>query len=161
MSFKLAVLGLVFLTGCSTSATITRRYGNPFDAQIISSDENSVYVETSRGKQTIAREEIADVDHPGNVAAVIGAVVTGYGLLNIAEGAPLCDQQGPAFCVGVVTPALIGGSIMIWGLATYAGSTQALQKTEQKTAKGRLLVLPTHQFAGLPKTPGLSVVSTF
>jgi hypothetical protein len=161
MSFKLAVLGLVFLTGCGTSATITRRSGTAIDAEIISSDEENVYVRSASGTQPIPRREIADVDHPGNVAAVIGGVVAVYGAANIAVGAPQCDEGGPAYCVGVFTPAVIGGSIFIWGLATYDGSVKALENPEQKTRSGQVLVLPTHQFAGLPKTPGLSVVGTF
>ncbi len=162
MSFKLAVLGLVFLTGCGTSATITRRSGTAIDAKIVAGDEKNVHVEVANGySQAIPREDIADIDHPGNVAAVIGGIVTAYGVANIAVGAPECDRQGPAYCIGVVTPAIIGGSIMLWGIATYTGSVMALQDGGQKTNQGRLIVLPTHQFAGLPKTPGISVGGTF
>lgn len=161
MMFKWSVIGLAFLTGCGTSATITPRYGNAFDAEIIAGNETTVHVEGRGGSQAVDRAEIADVDHPGNVAAVIGGVVTAYGVANIAVGAPQCSKEGAAYCVGVFTPAIVGASIMTWGIVTYVGSVLALGDTPRKPREGHVFVLPTHEFAGRPKTPGLSVGSTF
>lgn len=167
MSFNWSRVGLslpmllAVVTGCSTSATITPRFGSPFDAKIVSGDREFVYVEGPGGPQTIPRSDIADIDHPGNVAAVIGGVVGAYGVANIAVGAPECEKQGPAFCVGVFTPAAVGLSVMIWGIATYVGSVSSLSEGERKGQQGQFFVLPTDQFAGQPNTPGITVGSTF
>lgn len=161
MMFKWSVIGLALLTGCSTSATITPRYGNAFDAEIIKSDGTTVHVKGPDGSRALKRAEIADIDHPGNVAAVIGGVVAAYGVANIAVGAPQCAKEDPSFCVGVFTPAIVGASIMTWGISTYIASVVAFGDTPRKPQVGHVFVLPTHEFAGQPKTPGLSVGSTF
>jgi hypothetical protein len=167
MSFKSSVVGLslpvllLALTGCSTSATITRRFGSPRDAKIVGSDSENVYVETLGGRDAIPRSEITDIDHPGNVAAVIGGIVAAYGAANIAVGVPQCEKQGAAFCTGVFIPAVVGVSVMTWGLGTYGSSVSAVSDGAPKEQQGRFFVLPTDKFAGQPSTPGITVGSTF
>jgi hypothetical protein len=50
---------------------------------------------------------------------------------------------------------------MGWGLATYIGSVTALDKTPALQQTGRFFVVPTDQFAGQPKTPGVTVGGIF
>jgi hypothetical protein len=162
MAFKWSLLGLVLLTGCGTSATITRANAPAIDGKIIGGDSSDVYIETRSGvSDTVPRSEITDIDHPGNVAATIGALVTAYGGANIAVGLPQCDKQGSAYCAGVFMPIGIGLPVMIWGIATYAGSVSALGNSPSRERQGSLFVLPTHEFAGQPKTPGVSVGASF
>lgn len=167
MSLNWSVVGLslpVLLlasTGCSTSATITRRFGSPVDAKIVGGDSENVYVERFGGRDAIPRSDIVDIDHPGNVAAVIGGIVAAYGAANIAVGAPQCEEQGPAFCTGVFIPAVVGVSVMTWGLGTYGGSVSSLSDGAPQGRQGRFFVLPTDKFAGQPSTPGITVGSTF
>jgi hypothetical protein len=160
MNLKLCAVALVLLTGCGTSATITQRFGS-IDATIVGGDRENIYVETPGGlNQSIPKADIVDVDHPGNVAATIGGVVTAYGVANIAVGMPQCDREGPAFCMGVFLPAAIGVSLITYGVGTYVGSTTAMDKTPERGV-GSLVIVPTHEFAGRPKTPGLSVAGSF
>lgn len=95
------------------------------------------------------------------VAATIGGVVTAYGVANIAIGMPQCEKEGAAFCTGVFLPATVGVSLLTYGLGTYIGSTSAMNKAPEQSVLGSLKIAPTHEFAGLPKTPGVSVAGSF
>ncbi|UQA62787.1 hypothetical protein [Polyangium aurulentum] len=161
MSFKWFFLCLAFLTGCSTSANITRHNAPEISAKIVGGDGENIYVESPTGRQPIRRSDIADVDHPGDAAAVIGGVLTGYGAVNIVMGAPKCESEGAAFCTGVFAPAAIGIPLMLWGTIVKMNSVSAMNEGADPGRSARVLVLPTHQFAGQPKTPGVSVVGTF
>jgi hypothetical protein len=161
MSFKWSVFALLLLNGCGTSAVITTRSGTPYDAKIGGGDSDAIYVKGPRGPERVSRSEIVDIDHPGNVAATIGGIVTAYGVANIAVGAPLCGDQGPAFCVGVFTPALIGVAVMGWGLSVYDASVTAASGDAPTEKQGSVFVVPTHQVAGQAKSPGLLVGGTF
>ncbi|MGK3987322.1 hypothetical protein WME99_30045 [Sorangium sp. So ce136] len=162
MAIKLSVLGLVFLTGCGTTATITRVNGPTVEAKVVGSDAMNVYVEGPSGfQETIRHEDIKDIDHPGSTAGVLGGIVTAYGALNIGVGLPQCEAQGAAYCTGVFLPLGIGLPIMIWGIATNVTSRSALKQTPVTGQQGSFFVAPTHQFAGRPETPGLSVGGTF
>jgi hypothetical protein len=162
MAFKTSLLALALLTGCGTTATITRANAPAIDAKIVRSDKDEVYVETTSGEaMTVPRGEIKDVDHPGNVAATIGALVTAYGVANVAVGLSECDHQGAAYCAGVFTPVSIGLPVMLWGLVTYGSSVSALGKPAAPQRTGRMFVAPTDRFAGQPDTPGLTVGSAF
>lgn len=74
---------------------------------------------------TVSRDTITDIDHPGNVAATIGGILTGYGIVNIIAGAGDCDRYGGAYCTGVFLPASIGAPIMAFGLYQWVRSTNA------------------------------------
>jgi hypothetical protein len=161
MDLKWFAVGLVLLTGCGTTATINTRSESPFDGTIIGGNSEEVRVHVQNHVRTIPRNQIEDIDHPGNVAATIGGVVTGYGIVNIAIGAPECDRQGPAFCMGVFIPAAVGLPLMIWGITTYVGSVRALNKAPNEVTAQRFFVVPTTQVAGQPQTPGLVAGGSF
>jgi hypothetical protein len=161
MTFLVTALGLASLTGCGTTATISRVNEPTVEAKIIGGDERDVHVDANGTTITIPRSTITDIDHPGNVAGVIGGIVSAYGVANVAVGAENCDKEGAAYCTGVFLPIGIGLPIMIYGIATYSGSTSALKEKPIRVGQGSLFVLPTHEFAGQPKTPGLSVGGTF
>jgi hypothetical protein len=122
--------------GCSTTATITRISGPPIEASIEGGSPSSIVLE---GGAVVSRNDIRDVDHPGNVHAVVGGVILGYGLLNIAAAASTCGDSGEfvskgeqnAFCVGMVTPALVGLGMTIWGLVVNSESKSALNDTSR------------------------------
>jgi len=88
---------------CSTTATITRRSDPPLEAKIVRGTPVSVIVVDGDSDRAIARDEIVDIDHPGNVSAVAGGLLSAYGLFNIAVGAPLCDEKGGAVLRGRVS----------------------------------------------------------
>ena len=110
--------------GCATTATVSHD-GEEDEVKIL--DSNSRQIRVSKGEQeyTIDKSSIRDIDHPGNVAAAIGALLTVYGVINIAVGEPKCHEKGAAFCTGVFTPAAVGLPLLVWGLIVWHGSTNA------------------------------------
>lgn len=143
--------------GCGTMATVSTRSGHTAEAEIVSSDEENIHVQYGNrgGRDTIPRASVTDIDHPGNVAATIGTLVTAYGVANIAVGAPECDRQGPAYCTGVFLPAAIGLPIMAWGFYTYFSSVSAA------SSGPRVAVLPTASFQKKNESFGANVVVSF
>lgn len=125
---------LIACAGCSTTATIHRRSGPPVEAKILGGTPDAIVIRTwgNRG-DTIPRSEILDIDHPGNVHAVAGGALTGYGAFNIAVGAPTCTNRGEfgsdaeqyAFCAGVFAPLTVGSLMLLWGWLTHDASTGA------------------------------------
>ena len=76
---------------------------------IVNSNDETVEVQGESQNYEPLRANIADVDHPGNVLAAIGGVLTSYGLVNIFLGAPHCADReiGTSYCLGVFTPAVL------------------------------------------------------
>ncbi len=140
----LLCLGLAaFATGCGTTATITRRSEPPLEAKITRHDTRKVYVETfaGGGEVGIPRQDVVDIDHPGNVAATIGGVLSGYGVANIIVGARQCDTQGAAYCTGVFLPAALGVPLLIYGVSMWGSSVDAAGNADKSTAR-RVTVVP-------------------
>ena len=120
---------LMFVTGCSTTATVSRRSGPPIEGHIQGGSKNSIMIEADGHGVVVPRSDIEEIDHPGNVHTLIGGLLLGYGVFNIAVGVPECDNrprdERTAYCIGVFTPAVLGAAIMIWGLVTNGGSKSA------------------------------------
>ena len=155
---------LALLGGCTTTATIRRSKSNggTVEARILSADNKNVYLESYPNRIAIRRDEIADIDHPGNAAAVIGTVLTVYGVFNIDVAAPQCQRRGAAFCTGVFLPAAIGVPLTIWGLAVYLRSVTALNAdTPTSPRYGQLFLLPTPQLTADAHSPGLTLGGRF
>lgn len=115
---------------CSTTATIYRSNGMMMEGSIEGGSPSSITVTPNYGApQEVPRSDITEIDHPGNVHALVGGIVLAYGVANIAVGMEECERQGGAFCVGVFTPAVIGTGMLIWGLATWIGSNSAADDT--------------------------------
>ncbi len=130
MPFALAVLA-----GCGSSALLSMKRGVLVDGRITGGDSDSVFVESASQEGTshlaVPRAEITDIDHPGNVAATLGGILSAYGTANAAVGAPGCDQRGGgAFCVGVFLPLAIGIPVFIYGLVTWQRSRSAAAAVE-------------------------------
>ncbi|HYH96338.1 hypothetical protein [Hyalangium sp.] len=128
MSTKITVtlLASILISGCSTTASISRTNGRELEAKIQRSTPGAVVVQTNGGSEvSISRSDITDIDHPGNASAVVGLLLSTYGAINIAAGAPKCSEGGGAFCTGVFLPAAIGFPMLIWGLSTWLGSSNA------------------------------------
>lgn len=116
------------LCGCGTKAIIQRANAPSFEGEIVKSDSEYLYVELdySATPMTIPRTEVRDIDHPGNVAAIIGGILSAYGVLNIIAGVEQCDKSA-AFCSGVFLPASIGLPTMIYGIAVWHRSVSAAE----------------------------------
>ncbi|HEY3498742.1 MAG TPA: hypothetical protein VGK73_28820 [Polyangiaceae bacterium] len=118
---SLVILSLALLAGCSTTSTIIRVSEADVEGDIVGGSPQSIFVATDAGDEyEIPREDIAEIDYPGNVHTGVGIGVLTYGVLNIAVGVPQCtDRNGSdqaAFCAGVFLPAAIGLGLMAWGL---------------------------------------------
>lgn len=66
--------------GCSKNAIIYNAHGAAIEGPIIRSDVDSITVDVNGTPQTISRENISDIDHPGNGWLVAGAINTGIGV---------------------------------------------------------------------------------
>ena len=117
--------------GCGTTATIYRSDELIFEGTIEGGSRDRILVTSKDGmRKEISREEIVDIDHPGNVHALIGGIVLAYGIGNIAVGMEECQSSGDgAYCVGIFTPAAIGTGLLAWGLATWTGSRGSVNDT--------------------------------
>ena len=66
---------LICLSACS-SATIYRHNAPDLEASIVGGEADYLYVETEDGRVVrIARKNVTEIDHPGNVEAVIGGIL--------------------------------------------------------------------------------------
>lgn len=110
----LAVLTSLALMGCAT-ATIHRRGQHDLEGAIQSSNAQFVYVRTGDGQVVaVPRADIAEVDHPGNVAAVVGGVFAG-GAVGLVVGGGVAGHaaDGARQGDGDVT----GGLLAVSGIA--------------------------------------------
>jgi hypothetical protein len=150
----------VLAMGCSTTATIARVGEPEIEGKIVASGDGLLQVETRAGNTPVAMQNVTDIDHPGNVAGTIGALVTAYGVTNIVVGMPQCERQGGAYCVGVFLPAAIGLPLAIWGFATWGKSKYAANEgTRPKDVS--LMVLPAAGFEKKNTFLGASATITY
>jgi hypothetical protein len=146
--------------GCGTAATITRVDSPPLEGKIVASADDILQVETKAGNTPVAMQSVSDIDHPGNVAGTIGALVTAYGAYNIYVGMPQCERQGGAFCVGVFLPAAIGLPLTIWGFTTW-GRSKVAASQGSKPSDVAVTVLPTAAFEKNNTFVGASATVTY
>lgn len=140
MRVRLTLAFLTGLCGCSTAANIHLVAGGRVEARIQSSDPENLFVRAGTGVEVpIPREEISEVDHPGNVVAVIGGVLSAYGAINIARGGGTCGraEMAVAACLGVFLPGTIGTSMLVWGLKTWLGSVHAADSSRSQDSLAR------------------------
>jgi hypothetical protein len=75
-----ALAAMVCFEGCTATATIVRNDSPNNEAEILQSDERALYVQGAQGRTyRIGRESVITIDHPGNVEAVIGGILLGFG----------------------------------------------------------------------------------
>jgi hypothetical protein len=125
------VAGLA-LSSCNPTATIHQRGGARTEGEILGSDHGALYVRTEKGKKTISRGKVTEIDHPGTTAMVTGVVLALGGL---SEGvyAGTQWQETPVEDRNVVyTQMAVGGAVLItgvtlaiWGASVHGQSKQA------------------------------------
>jgi len=146
--------------GCGTTATISRINEPEIEGTIVSSDDGILSVETRAGNAAIPQRSVTDIDHPGNVAATIGTLLTGYGVANIAIGASNCERGGAAYCLGVFLPATIGLPLMAWGFTTWGKSVYAASE-RSKPNDVSFIVLPAAGFQKNDRFLGANATITY
>ena len=120
-----AIICAAGTAACSTTATIHRRSGVEEEASVVGSTRTVLVVKSGERERQIPYHDVVDIDHPGNVHALVGTLLLAYGVLNIAVGSPRCEKEGAAFCVGVFLPATVGAGMAIWGFTVWSSSRSA------------------------------------
>lgn len=121
---------LTVCAGCMT-ATLKRARQPDIESRIVGSDARVIYVRNDAGKTFgIPRNEVADIDHPGNVLVTIGVPLAAVGGLYLrAAGDGSSSGQGPLQAAGFVflTPGvfLVGLGLYEWITSSNAASPGA------------------------------------
>ncbi|HTQ02753.1 MAG TPA: hypothetical protein VMI54_02810 [Polyangiaceae bacterium] len=135
MSYRVLGACVLLTFGCSTTSTITRINEAPVEGDIVGGSPDSIFVRGDNGREyEIPRDDVSDIDYPGNVHTNVGVGVLAYGVLNIAVGMPKCNRQTDnqaAYCTGVFLPAAIGAGLIVWGLIVHHGQTAAVADTSR------------------------------
>jgi hypothetical protein len=160
--FGLAV-AVAVLAGCGATIVRSPKDGGPLYGKIVGNGETRMYVETTSGDRVgVYHADIESIDHPGNVAAVVGSVLTLYGLYSAGVGLRHCDDRGAAFCTRVIAPAAIGIPLFIGGLVTYVGSVSAAKQGTPKGFVARFFVSPATRGDGqVAQGASLGLAGTF
>jgi len=146
----IACVALFAFSACSNTATITRRSGPNFEASIEDSDSDSVYVRSGNGAlYRVPRNDIVDIDHPGNVHLAIGAALLLWGTLMLVV--PARSDAEWSFGPGVYALVLgIPGAILaLYGGVTY-GSSVLSAHSSKAPEPARLVPLPAAKQAPVP-----------
>ena len=109
------------LPACGSGAIVTARDGR-YEGTITGHDTGHVYVDG----RPVERQAITDIDHPGNVAAIIGSVVAAVGVLSAAGN---CSAESRAEsetpCASSGLWILTGIPVAIYGVITHSASVSA------------------------------------
>lgn len=144
----------VMASSCSTTATILTRDKKTTEATIIGGDHDVLLVKNTYGLETIVRRnEVRDIDHPGNVIALLGGLFLAGTALDLAALGAICATGSSAVrdCTGIFavlgTGAAISAGMLVWGLWTWMTSKNAV--TESLENPG----VPIPVEPALPSTP--------
>lgn len=70
------ITAAVAMSVAACMCSIERKRGADIDARIVSSDWRGVVIEDGNGRRRrVPGEQISDIDHPGNVLMLIGAIL--------------------------------------------------------------------------------------
>lgn len=96
--------------GCGSSATIWRADGPTIEGEIAGSSDGVLQVRGYGGAiHEIDARQVRDIDHPGNVALVLGLVMTALGGLVLSTGDDNATTPAVAFLLlPGITSAVVG-----------------------------------------------------
>ncbi len=154
------LLLLALLPACATTATLYTP-GAPVEATLNGGDDETMLVTTESGlKRRVRREDVREIDHPGNVLATVFGVGGGVLALEsiVLTATSACRSTttgpGPALCIGLggVSAALFG--VMAVGLWTWITSKNAVLNPPP-ASDGDLSKVPFLKFPGAepPREP--------
>jgi hypothetical protein len=123
---------------CSTTATISTVRGSSYEATIDGSSAEALRLQNRDGQRfVVPREDVVDVDHPGNVLMTIGAVMLGVGTLNVLGTygkviEPMSGQSQNQAAAAATAVAIIPGAILtIVGATIYGRSRRNAEAFEK------------------------------
>jgi hypothetical protein len=128
----LLLLLLLGVSGCAATATIVTPQGT-FEAAIHGGDEESLVVTNDAGlKRRVRREDVMEIDHPGNVLATVFGIAGGVFTLELGvfAGTGLCGTSpsgsGVAPCIAVGSLAMASLTLFAVGLWQWVSSRNAV-----------------------------------
>jgi hypothetical protein len=143
-------VALFAFTACSNTATITRRSGPNFEASIEDSDSESVYVRSGNGAlYRVPRNDIVDIDHPGNVDLIIGAILVGVTPAVAVDAAGESATNRVGMATAAVLFGLAGIILGIHGGIAWSSSISSASKLD-RPARVQFLPLPTAEQPPVP-----------
>lgn len=163
---RLVALGLSTLLalGCSTTATLSTRAAS-LEAEILGGDRDTLYVRDSSGAAlSVPRREVREIDHPGNVYALVGGILLGFFAAETAAFFSTCvasgsNSLGPGLCVVTGSFAAAGAGMFTFGMWAWLRSKFAATSDLIAPPPG---VRPASEALqkdfGAPPTPALSPV---
>lgn len=134
MRLALVLLCLAAFASCSTTATVLVRDGTRYEVQILGGDKDTLLLQSEYGvEKVVRRSEVGDIDHPGNVMALVGGLIGGSGALNLVSVGLMCSTSGassgsqcPLLFGMMGGTAALGVGMFVWGLWTWLGSKNAV-----------------------------------
>lgn len=157
----LPMAGALFVAGCSPYAVISRADQPPLEARVVSGAARTITVETAAGETLVlARDDIAEIDHPGNVAMALGlpntVLGTLFGVITIFMMPAAIEQGWPENTgerLGAAPVALgfglfaavnlgIGLPPFIWGSDMWFTSTGNAQPAYDTPLQSRIRIGP-------------------
>jgi hypothetical protein len=112
---------------CATTTTVETRGGTVYEAHVMGGSPGSVYLSTkANGRFSVRREDVADVDYPGNVQILGGLALGAFGGWRLLSGDTQCSGFGDiGNCMVNVVPAIAGLLIALWGTYVYVRASRA------------------------------------
>jgi hypothetical protein len=132
----LAAIAASCACACSTTATITNKDATRYNVAIVRSTPAELIVATSDGERGIPREQIAAIDHPGNVALVAGALMLFAGTANLLGVARCHANDSSGVCFGWAAGGAVAASglgLTIWGASVWTASVRAAESAPGAT----------------------------
>lgn len=118
----LCVLLALAVPACGSEAIIRTNTGASFEGEITGHDDGGVFINGRR----ISKSEIRDIDHPGNVAAILGTIVAGIGAVTATKNCTAAQiELSKTPCQSSGVWMLTGIPIMIYGFVTHYESAEA------------------------------------
>ena len=138
------------LSACGTTTTIETRSGSAYEVHVLGGSPDNVYVTNRQnGRFTVRREEITDVDFPGNLHIFGGLALSAFGGWRLRVGDTRCGTFGNiGNCALNVAPSIVGFLMAVWGGYVYG---RAYHRFEDRSKPEPDPVMPR---APTPHLPG-------
>jgi hypothetical protein len=132
---RVGAVGLLALAaiGCSTTATVVRRDGTELEGTINGGTPTGVVVTTEDGQGAhIPRDDIREIDHPGNVHAIAGGLFVLLSGMMLVGQSESCDRNPSGECWAFLIPGAIGTTLLIWGIPVWRSSVDAAGQSSMR-----------------------------